>query len=169
MSLAIYDAIGDFYSWRQMPKGDTGVFFGFAGCTRPVIEDALIALRSGYGDTWIDATADARSGYLGRVAWDISATTGADYDGIYKFLNWALVAAKGRADVRKWFEGGEYTAVNYYVQLIKDTITEKADAAAETIKYGMEYESPAQKTFFGTVLPITAVLGTCILVKKVLD
>ena len=168
MALAIYDAIGDFYDWQQMPKAE-GVFFGFSGCTREALESALVALRSGYGAEWIAATAAARSGYLGRVAWDISATTGADYDGIYKFLNWAYVAAKGRADVLNWFKGGEFTAVDYYTGLIADTISDKAAAAAETIKFGLEYESPAQKTFFNTILPVAAILGTCYLVKKVLD
>lgn len=168
MALAIYDAIGDFYDWQQMPKAE-GVFFGFSGCTREALESALVALRSGYGAEWIDATAAARSGYLGRVAWDISATTGADYDGIYKFLNWAYVSAKGRADVLNWFKGGEFTAVDYYTGLIADTISDKAAAAAETIKFGLEYESPAQKTFLNTILPVAAILGTCYLVKKVLD
>ena len=168
MALPIYDAIGDFYDWRQMPKA-AGVFFGFSGCTREVLENALIALRSGYGAEWIDTTAAARSGYLGRVSWDISATTGADYDGIYKFLNWAYVAAKGRPDVLAWFNGGEFTAVDYYTGLIADTISDKAAAAADTIKYGVEYESPAQKTFFNTILPVAAIIGTCYLVKKVLD
>ena len=168
MALAIYDAIGDFYDWQQMPKAE-GVFFGFSGCTREALESALVALRSGYGAEWIAATAAARSGHLGRVAWDISATTGADYDGIYKFLNWAYVAAKGRADVLNWFKGGEFTAVDYYTGLIADTISDKAAAAAETIKFGLEYESPAQKTFFNTILPVAAILGTCYLVKKVLD
>lgn len=168
MSLAIYDAIGDFYNWQQMPKAE-GVFFGFSGCTREALESALVALRSGYGAEWIDETAAVRSGYLGRVAWDISATTGADYDGIYKFLNWAYVAAKGRADVLNWFKGGEFTAVDYYTGLIADTISDKAAAAAETVKFGLEYESPAQKTFLNTILPVAAILGTCYLVKKVLD
>lgn len=168
MALAIYDAIGDFYTWQQMPKA-AGVFFGFSGCTREALESALIALRSGYGAEWIEATAAARSGYMGRVAWDISATTGADYDGIYKFLNWAYVAAKGRTDVLEWFKGGEFTAVDYYTGLISDTISDKAAAAAETIKYGLEYESPAQKTFFNTILPVAGILGACYLVKKVLD
>ena len=168
MALAIYDAIGDFYNWQQMPKA-AGVFFGFSGCTREALESALIALRSGYGAEWIDTTAAARSGYLGRVAWDISATTGADYNGVFKFLHWAYVAAKGRADVLDWFKGGEFTAVDYYAGLISDTISDKAAEAAETIKYGVEYESPAQKTFFTTFLPVAAILGTCYLVKKVLD
>lgn len=168
MALAIYDAIGDFYQWQQMPKA-AGVFFGFSGCTREALESALIALRSGYGAEWIDATAAARSGYLARVAWDISATTGADYDGVFKFLNWAYVAANGRPDVLEWFKGGEFTALDYYTGLIADTISDKAAAAAETIKYGVEYESPAQKTFFNTILPVAGILGTCYLVKKVLD
>ena len=168
MALAIYDAIGDFYQWQQMPKA-AGVFFGFSGCTREALESALIALRSGYGAEWIDATAAARSGYLSRVAWDISATTGADYDGIYKFLNWAYVAANGRADVLNWFKGGEFTAVDYYTGLISETISDKASAVSETIKYVIEYESPAQKTFLKTILPVAAILGTCYLVKKVLD
>ena len=133
MALAIYDVIGDFYDWRQMPKA-AGVFFGFSGCTREALESALIALRSGYGAEWIDTTAAARSGYFGRVAWDISATYGADYDGIYKFLNWAYVAAKGRPDVLAWFNGGEFTAVDYYTGLIADTISEKAAAAADTLR-----------------------------------
>lgn len=169
MSLAIYDAIGDFYKWQQMPKNGNDVFFGFAGCTREALESALIAMRDRYGSEWIGATADARSGYIGRVALDISAKTGADYNGINKFLYWAAVAAKGRQDVMSWFNGGEFTAVDYYVNLIKDTISDKASSAVETIKYGVEKESPAQKTFFSAILPVAAILGTCYVVKKVLD
>ena len=169
MALAIYDAIGDFFNWQNVPKKNGPYFLGFSGCTREVLENSLIALRSGYGAEWIDATAAARSGYLGRVAWDISATYSADYDGVYKFLNYAYVAAKGFPDVLSWFNGGEFTAVDYYTGLIADTISDKAAEAVETIKYGVEYESPAQKTFFNTILPVAGILGTCYLVKKLLD
>jgi hypothetical protein len=169
MSLAIYDAIGDFYNWQQMPKNDNGIFFGFAGCTRKVLEDALIALRYGYGDAWVTGDKSVRDGYLGRVAYDISASKGADYDGIYKFLNWAYVAANREPVVLDWFKGGEFTAVDYYTNLIKNTISDKAAAVSETIKYGVEYESPAQKTIFSTILPVAAIVGACYLVKKVLD
>lgn len=169
MALAIYDKIGDFFGWQNVPKKTGTEFLGFSGCTRDVLENALIALRSGYGAEWIDATATARSGYLGRVAWDISATYDADYNGVYKFLNYAYVAAKGDSNVQKWFAGGEFTAIDYYTGIIADTISTTATAAADTIKYGVEYETTTQKTFFNTILPVAGILGACYLVKKVLD
>lgn len=173
MALAIYDTIGDFYSWREIPRL-VGVFSGYSGCTRPVLEDMLIVLRSTYADgEWITDDKSARERYFGRIAWDISATTGADYNGLLEFLNWVFVAAKGSPDVRAWFNWKETNPIYDFTTSAADTITQTAStistAATDVIKFGYETIQETKKTLFGSILPVVAILGTCYLVKKVLD
>lgn len=58
MSLAIYDAIRSFYGVSgadKMPKGNTGVFFGFSGCTRSACEYAFELMRADLG-AWYDVS-----------------------------------------------------------------------------------------------------------------
>lgn len=169
MSLAIYDVIGNFYGWQQMPKSGNAVFFGFAGCTRDVLETALVALRSNYAASFVDLDNAARGDIFARVAWDVSASTGADYSGIVKWLNWVYVAAKGDTAVLDWLKGGAFTAFDYVTKTIKDTISSGAQQVAETIEYGASYQGQAEKTLLNRVLPVVGIVATCYLVKKVLD
>ena len=168
MSLAIYDAIGDFYGWRQMPKNDNGVFFGFAGCTRSSLEYALNLLRSNFG-SWFGIDDSARRSRFYEIAAATSAATGADVDGVNKFCNWAFVAAKGDSDIYNWFAGADFGTLDYWGKVISDTFAEKTQNIAETIEYGINYETKAEKTLFDRVLPVAGIVAACILIKKVLD
>lgn len=168
MSLAIYDTIGNFYGWQQMPKNDAGApFFGFSGCNRSTLESVLEGLR--VDNSWMGQTAAARSSFFARVAWDYSASTGADYNGLLKWCNWVYVAANGEKAVSDWLGGAEFSTLDYYVKVVKDAVTDTAQEAAETIKYGIEYQGEAEKTLLNRVLPVVGLVAACYLVKKVLD
>ena len=169
MALPIYDTIRNFYGGSSsIPKNDAAApFFGFSGCTRTVLEDVLAALRA--DNSWIGQTAAARSSFFSRVAWDFSASTGADYDGLLRWCNYVFVASQGDKAVLDWLGGAAFDTFAYYAKVIKEGVSETAQQVAENIEYGLKYESPAQKTFFNTILPVAAILGTCYLVKKVLD
>lgn len=169
MSLPIYDTIGRIYGWQNMPKNDAAApFFGFSGCTRSNLESVLLAMRSDSG-AGVGLTAAARQSYFARIAWDISAATGADYNGLIKFCNWVFVAANKDSDVMDWLGGESFTTIDYIVKTITDTVSDKAQAAAETIEYGIEKETAAGKTIFDRVLPVIGIVAACYLVKKVLD
>ena len=168
MSLPIYDTIGRFYGWRQMPKDDAAApFFGFSGCTRSTLESVLEALRT--DNSWTGQTAAARSAFFSRIAWDYSAATGADYNGLVKWCNWVYVAAQGDMSVKDWLGGAEFSTLDYYLKTIKEAVSDKAQAAAETIEYGVEYQGEAEKTLLNRVLPVVGLVSACYLVKKILD
>lgn len=168
MSLPIYDTIGNFYGWQQMPKNDAAApFFGFTGCNRSTLESVLSALRS--DSSWLGQTAAARSSYFSRIAWDFSASTGADYNGILKWCNWVYVAANGEKAVKDWLGGSDFGTLDYYVKTIKDTVTDTAKAAAETIQYGIEYQGEPEKTLLNRVFPVVGLVAACYLAKKILD
>ena len=169
MSLAIYDVIGNFYGWRQIPKSGNAVFFGFAGCVRDALETALIAMRDQYGAGWVDASASERASNIARISWDVSASTGADYSGLVKWLNWVYVAAKGEPALLDWLRGGSFTAFDYITKTISDAVSSTASQAAETIEYGVNYQGQAEKTLLNRVLPVVGLLAACYLLKKVLD
>ena len=168
MSLAIYDAIGDWYAWAQMPKNDNGVFFAFTGCTRSALEKCIEILRANRG-AWLGADSVTANAAFSMIASETAANTGADMDGVIKFCNWVLTATRGDSDIYNYFAGGDFSRLDYWSKLISDTVTGKAERAAEIIQYGVEYESPAQKTILDRVLAAGYILGACYIVKKVLD
>lgn len=169
MSLPVYDTIGRFYGWQQMPKNDAGApFFGFTGCTRSTLDSLLNALRD-YSGEWVGQTAAARSAFFNRLAWDFSASTGADFNGLVKWCNWVYVACNGDKDVLDWIKGGEFSTLDYYSKVIKEAVSDTAQAAAETIEYGVKYQGEAEKTLLNRVLPVVGLVAACYLVKKVLD
>lgn len=169
MSLPIYDTIGRFFGWQQMPKNDAAApFFGFAGCNRSTLESVLDALRDGAAN-WLDQNAAARSSYFARVAWDFSASTGADYNGLLKWCNWIYVAANGESAVKEWITGGDFSTLDYYAKVIKEAIKDTSQEAAETIEYGVKYQGETEKTLINRVLPVVGIVAACYLVKKILD
>ena len=171
MSLAVYDKIRDFYGTSgaaNIPAGKDGVFFGFAGCDRDALETALIDLRTIDPAIWINADNATRGNIFARIAWDVSASTGASYDGLIKWLNWAYVAANGDGKVKSWFEGGEFTTLDYWAQSVVDKITDTAAAAVETVEYGLQ-QTQGEKAILYRILPVLGILGACYIVKKVLD
>lgn len=168
MSLAIYDAIRDVYSGQQLPSGDAGVFFGYSGCTRSTLEYALNLLRGNLG-SWFDVSAATKDAFFRSVANTTANATGCDRDGIVKYCNWCLVAAKKDPYIKNWFSGGDYSTIDYWVNKITCTVTSTASEVAETVEYGLTKETQAEKTIFGTIFPVLGVLGACYLVKKILD
>lgn len=171
MSLAIYDAIRSFYGVSgadKMPKGNTGVFFGFSGCTRSACEYAFELMRADLG-AWYDVSQAQKTAFFNRVATATANATGADRAGIVKICNWAYVAAKGDKDIYSWFAGADFSTLDYWIKTITDTVSSTASNVAETVEYGLSTETKTEKTIFGTVLPVVGVLGTCYLVKKILD
>lgn len=169
MSLPIYDAIGRAYSWQQLPRDDSGAtFFGFAGLDRSTLETILQGMRDGYGN-WIDADQNTRSSTFARVAWDYSAMTGASYDGIYKFCFWVYSAALKDPDIMEWLRGGNFGTVDYIVKVVSEAAGSAASSAAETVKYGVEYQGEPEKTLINRVLPFAAIIAVCILAKKIID
>ena len=171
MSLPIYDAIRDFYGYSgsiNLPAGDNGVFFGFAGCTRSVLEYALNLLRSKLG-AWYGVDDSTRRTRFYEISRATSNATGADVEGVNKFCNWAFVAAKGDADIYSWFAGADFGTLDYWGKVFSDTFTSKAQNVAETIEYGINYETKAEKTLINRVLPVAGLVAACFLLEKVLD
>lgn len=168
MSLAVYDAIRDFYGGQQMPAGNTGLFFGMTGCTRSALERCAENLRANRG-AWLGVDAATRAATFSNVASLTAAETGADIDGLIKFCNWCYVAANGDKDVFNWFNGGDFSRLDYWGKVISDTAKTTAQNVAQTVEYGIEYETPAEKTFINKILPVAALLGCCYLAKKILD
>lgn len=165
---AIYDTIGDFFGWRQMPKTWPGVFFGFTGTTRAALERLIEKLRAN-GGAWLTLEKSARDSVFTDVSSENAAATGADIDGCIKFCNWCLVAARGVPAVNAYFGGADYSRAQYVIDTIQTGLTSTAAAAADTIEYGINYETEAEKTLKSGLLPVLGILAACFLVKKVLD
>lgn len=164
----IYDAIGRFYGWAQMPKDDTGVFFGFAGCTRKVLIYTLECMRNAFAAGWYTDNYFTRSTQLKALSQQIANETGADVDGVYKWCNWVYSACTKDTDILGYMAGGEFSKIDYYKKVVSENVSEAAQQVAETVDYGIKYESPAEKKF-SAVLPVIGILGACYIVKKVLD
>lgn len=164
----IYDAIGRFYSWSEMPKDDTGVFFGFAGCTRNVLIYTLECMRNTFAAGWFTPDFFTRSTQLKALAQQIANETGASAEGLYKWCSRVYSACTKDADILGYMAGGEFSKIDYYKKVISENVSETAEQVAENIEYGIKYESPAEKKF-SAVLPVVSILGVCYLVKKVLD
>lgn len=165
---AIYDAIGRFFDWQQMPKGYTGVFFGFDGCTRSVLEYTIDALRDNWARDWINASAETRMEIFREIAASIASQSGADDNGIYKWCFWCYVAARGDRDIYGYFAGGDFSRWDYIKKTVSETLSDKAEALRETVEYGIDYDTKAGTAISG-LIPVLGILGACYLVKKILD
>lgn len=169
MSLPVYDIIGRWYGWNQMPKNDNDpLFFGFSGCNRSNLERVLNLLRNSWGSGWFTADPAQRSAYFMQLAQSTASNTLADPDGVYKFCYWVYSAAVGDSDVKKWLEGGDFGTLDYYGRLISDTLSDTAQQAKETIEYGLEYETTTEKTI-KSAIPVIGLVAACYLIKKILD
>lgn len=165
---AIYDQIGRFFSWAQMPTSSSGVFFGFAGCTRSTLEYTIDVLRSNWSSNWVRDDFEGRSAVLRRISQEISRETGADANGIFKWCNWCRIAALGDSDIYGYFSGGDFTAWDSLKKTVSETISAKAEALKDTVEYGVNYETSAGSTI-SMLIPVAGILGVCYLVKKILD
>lgn len=155
----IYNAVGRFFGWQNIPQNDTGVFFGFAGMTRPVMIAAIEALQR--NSAYLDFKTDNRenrdfwfnAAYLDIVS--MNATGGAPVEAFTKWFNWLYVAAAGNDDIRAYFGGRPYSVADYVGAIIGEKLTD----AKETIEYGLEQESaipdlliPTKSNFWKWVL-----------------
>ena len=113
--------------------------------------------------------AATRSATFSSVASLTAAETGADIDGVIKFCNWCFVAANGDTDIKNWFNGGDFSRLDYWKKTVTETATSAAQQAAETIEYGIKYQGEPEKTLLNRVFPVVLVLGACYIAKKVLD
>lgn len=134
----IYNKIGDFFGWRNMPKDSSGVFFGYAGLTRAVMIDAIEALQA--NSSYLNFENDSKEN---RDFWFEQAykdllnsgkTGGASKSGIIKWFNWLYVAAAGDKEIKDFFGGKPYSFTDYITGVISD----KVSSAKETIEYGLE-------------------------------
>lgn len=169
MSLPVYDIIGRWYGWNQMPKNDNDpLFFGFSGCNRSNLERVLNLLRNSWGNGWFTADPATRSAFFMELARNTAVNTMADIDGVYKFCFWVFSAAVGDNDVKNWLAGGDFGTLDYYGRIISDTLRDTAEQAVDTIEYGVKYETPAEKTI-KSAIPVIGILAACYLAKKILD
>lgn len=164
----IYDAIGRFYNWSEMPQDDTGVFFGFAGCTRKVLIYAIECMRNTFASGWYTSDFFTRSTQLKALAQQIANETGASAEGLYKWCSRVYSACTKDSDILGYMAGGDFSKIDYYKKVVSENVSEAAQQAAETVEYGINYESHAEKKF-SAVLPVVGILGACYIVKKVLD
>lgn len=140
----IYNLVGNFYGWRNMPE-TSGVFFGFANMTKNVMIDAMEALRA--NSAYLNFKNDSKSN---RDFWFNEAyndlvkdgkTGGASKDAFIKWFNWLYLAAAGNETIKEYFGGKPYSLTDYVFDTIKDSVTGAASSAAETIEYGMNVDS----------------------------
>lgn len=166
--IAIYDAIRDMYGGQQLPAGDSSVFFGFFGCTRSNLERMLNVLRSSW-NRWAYASESEQKQIFKDLSTQVAQATGAAQEGLYKFCFWVSSASEKDHDIKSWLSGGDFSSLDYWLKSAGGFISDTAQNVKETVEYGINYESPAEKTFFSAVLPVAGILGVCYLVKKVLD
>lgn len=167
MSLAVYDAIRDFYGGQQMPEGNTGLFFSMTGCTRSALERCAENLKANHG-AWLGTDAATRKTTFSNVASLTAAETGADIDGLYKFCNWCFVAANGDKDIYNWFTGGDFSRLDYWGKVANEFIEGKKQYVSESIELFAQ-QTETEKTLINRILPVIGILGACYIVKKVLD
>lgn len=165
---AIYEAVARVYGWQNYPKGEGGLFYGFAGCTRKVLEYALQAMRDTFSVWSVKTGAVSRNASFDALASQIAAETGADAAGIKKFLVHVYVAMTKDTDVYKWLSGGDFTAYDNIKKVVSETVEEKATAITETVEYGLQKET-ATGNALTALVPVLGILGACYLVKKIID
>lgn len=164
---AIYEAVARVYGWQNYPKGEGGLFFGFAGCTRKVLEYALQVMRDTFSVWSVKTGAISRNASFDALAAQIAQETGADASGIKKFLVHVYVAMTKDNDVYKWLSGGDFTAYDNIKKVVSETVEDKATAITETVEYGLAKETSAGSTL-EKIIPVAGVLGVCYLAYKLL-
>ena len=165
---AIYEAVARVYGWQNYPKGEGGLFFGFAGCTRKVLEYALQVMRDTFNVWSVKTGAVSRNASFDALASQIAEETGADASGIKRFLVNVYVAMTKDTDVYNWLSGGDFTAYDNIKKVVSETVEEKATAITETVEYGLQKETSTGNALTNLV-PVLGILGACYLVKKIVD
>lgn len=134
----IYNAVGRFYGWQQMPKTSTGVFFGFPGMTRAVMIDAIEALQMYSSYLTFNNDEQSNKNFWFNEAYNElkreGKTGGAAKEAFTKWFNWLYVAAAGDSDIKDFFGGKPYTTADYIGSIIADKLAD----VSETVEYGLE-------------------------------
>lgn len=166
----LYNAIGRYYGWQQMPTGYTGNFFGFQGCTRSALEYTIKVMRSSFALGWYTSDSSQRKMVMEAIAEAVSAETGADEQGILKFENWVYSAAKKDADIYDYLSGGKtsYTFIDDTIKNVSETVSTAASNIAETVDYGVSLATPTG-TLIENLLPVAWIAGAAYIVKQFLD
>lgn len=138
----IYNKVGFFFGWRNIPMHSTeGVFFGFEGLTRPVLTDAIEALKANAAYLNFENDSKENRDFWFEEAYkdllNSGKTGGAAKSGFIKWFNWLYVAAAGDKDIKDYFGGKPYSFTEYITDLIYD----KAGDVSETIEYGLKQPS----------------------------
>lgn len=162
----IYNAIGRFYAWAQMPKGDDGVFFGYAGCTRKVLIYTIECMRNSFAAGWYTENFTTRSGLLKQLAKQVAQETGASEDGVYKWACWVYSACTKDSDILGYLAGGEFTTVDYVKKVVSETASDTAQSVAETVEYGVKYDTGTERTI-NKLLPVVGIAGACYIAYKI--
>ena len=131
-----YEAIYNKFSGQQLPKDETGVFFGFSGCNKVVLLYTINAMRENWALGWFDGNATQRAAAFAEIAADVWTNSGftADLNGIIKFENWVFVATKSNANLQRYFAGGEYGQLTNISDALTNAVSTVTDTAVEIVK-----------------------------------
>lgn len=151
----IYNTMFDYYAGRNMPDGNTGVFFGFANYTKDKLIYTIEFLRRQYGLGWFTSDYNTRAAAFDRIANALYITfdQSVSKSGIVKFCNWVYSWAKTDPDAAAYFDGSkEWGFIDAMFKSIGDTVSEKVSNVVETVEYGAKVPS------FETITPKSGTL-----------
>lgn len=132
----VYEAVYKFYGGRQLPKDESGVFFGFDGCNKVVLLYTINAMRENWSLGWFTDNATQRAAALSEIAADVwtDSKFTASIPGIIKFENWVFVAAKSNANLQRYFSGGEYGQLTNISDAITNAVSNVTNTAVDIVK-----------------------------------
>lgn len=148
----VYEAVYKFYGGRQLPNDESGVFFGFDGCTKVVLLYTINAMRDNWDLGWFTGNDTTRAAAFSEIAADVWTNSGfkASIQGIIKFQYWVYAATKSNANLQRYFSGGEYgqltnisdaltnavsTVTNTAVDIVKTVVTVPSESAGLVAKW----------------------------------
>lgn len=132
----VYEAVYKFYGGQQLPKDETGVFFGFEGCNKIVLLYTINAMRENWALGWYEGNATTRAAAFSEIAADVWTNSGftASIQGIIKFENWVFVATKSNANMQRYFAGGEYGQLTNISDALTNAVSTVTDTAVDIVK-----------------------------------
>ena len=133
----VYEALYLFYNRNaNLPQTDTGIFKGYAGCTKIVLLYTINALRENWQSGWYSDNSTQRAAGIAEVAGLVWAQTNfqADVNGIITFCNWVFVATKSSPDLQRYFAGGEYGQLTNIGTALTNVVQDVTGGAVEIVK-----------------------------------
>lgn len=131
----VYEAIYKQFGGRNMPVGETDVFFGFRGCTKTVLLVLINALRDNWGLGWYTSDKSKRDAAFAEIAaivW-MDDNFKCDVSGLVKFENWVFVACADSAAVRNYFAGGDYGDLTNIATAASNVVTNVIDTGKDLV------------------------------------